>query len=41
LKVGLHSLGYVANTTQQAIDDFLPGYAAAMTKVGKNVVGHL
>jgi probable LLM family oxidoreductase len=35
LKVGLHSLGYVANTTQQAIDDFYPGYAAAMTKVGK------
>ena len=35
LKVGLHSLGYVANTTQQAIDEFYPGYAAAMTKVGK------
>jgi probable LLM family oxidoreductase len=35
LKVGLHSLGYVASTTQQALDDFYPGYAAAMTKVGK------
>src|SRR5258706_2389672 len=35
LKVGLHSLGYVANTTQQALDDFYPGYAEAMTKVGK------
>lgn len=35
LKVGLHSLGYVANTTQQAMDEFYPGYAAAMTKVGK------
>jgi probable LLM family oxidoreductase len=35
LKVGLHSLGYVAPTTQQALDDFYPGYAAAMTKVGR------
>ena len=35
LKVGLHSLGYVANTTQQALDYFYPGYAEAMTKVGK------
>ena len=31
----MHSLGYVANTTQEAIDDFYPGYAEAMTKVGK------
>src|SRR5438128_11494817 len=29
LKVGLHSLGYVAETTQQAADDFFPGYAKA------------
>jgi probable LLM family oxidoreductase len=35
LKVGLHSLGYVANTTQQAIDDFYPGYAEAMTRIGR------
>ncbi len=35
LKVGLHSLGYVAATTQQALDDFYPGYAEAMTKIGK------
>jgi probable LLM family oxidoreductase len=35
LKVGMHSQGYVANTTQQALDDFYPGYAAAMTKIGK------
>jgi alkanesulfonate monooxygenase SsuD/methylene tetrahydromethanopterin reductase-like flavin-dependent oxidoreductase (luciferase family) len=35
LKVGVHSLGYVANTSQQALDDFYPGYAEAMTKVGK------
>src|SRR6478609_7174842 len=35
LKVGVHSLGYVANTSQEAIDDFFPGYAESMTKVGK------
>lgn len=35
LKVGMHSLGYVANTTEEAINDFYPGYAAGMTKIGK------
>ncbi len=35
LKVGLHSLGYVANTTQEAIAGFYPGYAEAMTRIGK------
>jgi len=35
LTVGLHSLGYVAETTEAAINDFYPGYAASMTKVGK------
>jgi probable LLM family oxidoreductase len=35
LKVGLHSLGYIADTSQEAIDDFYPGYAESMTKVGK------
>ncbi len=35
LKVGLHSLGYVAKTTEEAIEDFYPGYAASMTKIGK------
>jgi probable LLM family oxidoreductase len=35
LKVGMHSLGYVADTTEQAIKDFYPGYAEAMTKVGR------
>lgn len=35
LKVGLHSLGYVANTSQQAIEEFYPGYPEGMTKVGK------
>ena len=35
LVVGLHSLGYVADTTQQAADEFYPGYADAFTKIGK------
>jgi probable LLM family oxidoreductase len=35
LKVGMHSLGYVAATTQEAADDFFPGYARAVTDVGK------
>jgi alkanesulfonate monooxygenase SsuD/methylene tetrahydromethanopterin reductase-like flavin-dependent oxidoreductase (luciferase family) len=35
LKVGVHSLGHVADTTEQAMDEFYPGYAASMTKVGK------
>jgi probable LLM family oxidoreductase len=35
LKVGLHSLGYVANTTQEAIDDFYPGYAKTFTTIGR------
>lgn len=35
LKVGLHSLGYVADTTQQAADEFFPGYARHFTRVGK------
>ncbi len=35
LKVGVHSLGYVAPTTQEAANDFFPGYARAMTDIGK------
>ncbi len=35
LKVGVHALGYVAETTQQAIDDFFPGYAKSFTRIGK------
>src|SRR5882724_9867543 len=35
LKVGVHMLGYVADTTQDAADTFYPGYAKAMTDVGK------
>src|SRR5881628_3203695 len=35
LKVGVHSLGYVAATTQEAADEFFPGYARAFTDIGK------
>ena len=35
LKVGLHSLGYVANTTEEAIADYYPGYAEMFTRIGK------
>lgn len=35
LKVGVHSLGYAAATTQEAADDFFPGYARAFTDIGK------
>ena len=35
LKVGVHSLGYVAATTPEAADDFFPGYARAFTDIGK------
>jgi probable LLM family oxidoreductase len=34
LKVGVHSLGYVASTAKEAADDF-PGYARAFTTIGK------
>jgi probable LLM family oxidoreductase len=35
LKVGLHSLGYVGNTTEEAIADYYPGYAETFTRIGK------
>jgi probable LLM family oxidoreductase len=35
LKVGLHSLGFLGETTAQAADDFFPGYAHAFTEIGK------
>jgi probable LLM family oxidoreductase len=35
LKVGIHSIGYVAQDTQKAIDDFYPGYAHTMSEIGK------
>lgn len=35
LKVGLHSLGYVADTTEQAVNEYYPGYAETFTKIGR------
>jgi probable LLM family oxidoreductase len=35
LRVGVHALGYVASTTQEAIDDFFPGYVRAFASVAK------
>ena len=35
LKVGVHSLGYVAETREQAIKDFFPGYAESFTRIGR------
>ena len=35
LKVGLHSLAYVANNTKEAVEDYYPGYAETFTRIGK------
>ena len=35
LTVGLHSIGFVADTVSQAADDFYPGYAHTFTELGK------
>src|SRR5712664_3041822 len=35
LNVGVHSLGYVARTSQEAADAFFPGYARAVASVAK------
>jgi len=35
LKVGLHSLGYVSDTTQTAVEEYYPGYAETFTRIGK------
>ena len=35
LKVGLHSLGYVGNTTEEAVEAYYPGYAETFTRIGK------
>jgi len=35
LKVGLHSLGYVANTKDEAVADYYPSYAETFTRIGK------
>jgi probable LLM family oxidoreductase len=35
LKVGLHSIGFLGETTEEAADDFFPGYAHTFTEIGK------
>ncbi len=36
LKVGLHSLGFVAETTKEAIDGFFPGYSEMFVRAGRD-----
>jgi probable LLM family oxidoreductase len=35
LKVGIHSLGYVADSASKAANDFFPGYARSFSEIGK------
>jgi probable LLM family oxidoreductase len=35
LSVSINSIGFISDTSQQAADDFFPGYAASFTKIGK------
>ncbi len=35
LKVGVHSLGFVADTSEEAVEAYYPGYAEMFTKIGK------
>jgi probable LLM family oxidoreductase len=35
LKVGIHALGYLAETSEQAAEEFFPGYAKTFGQVGK------
>jgi probable LLM family oxidoreductase len=35
LMVGIHALGHVAETSQQAADDYFPGYARMFGEIGK------
>ncbi len=35
LKVGIHSLGYVAENAARAANDFFPGYAQSFTEIGR------
>jgi probable LLM family oxidoreductase len=35
LKVGLHLIGFLGDTTEQAADDFFPGYLQTFTEIGK------
>lgn len=35
LRVGIHSLGFIADSTKQAADDLYPAYAHTFTQIGK------
>ena len=35
LRVGLHAIGFIGDTTEQAAEDFYPGYAHTFTEIGK------
>jgi alkanesulfonate monooxygenase SsuD/methylene tetrahydromethanopterin reductase-like flavin-dependent oxidoreductase (luciferase family) len=35
LKVGLHLIGFLADTTDEAADEFFPGYQHTFTEIGK------
>ncbi len=35
MKIGLHSLGYVAETSEEAVENYYPGYAETFTRIGK------
>lgn len=35
LKIGVHSLGYVANDREKALANYYPGYAETFTKIGR------
>lgn len=35
LKVGIHSLGYLAETKEKAVKEYYPGYAYNFTRIGK------
>ena len=35
LKVGIHSLGYIADSAAQAADELFPGYARSFSEIGR------
>ena len=35
LKIGVHAFGYVAESNEQAIEEFYPGYAESINRIGK------
>src|SRR5438046_6720485 len=35
LKIGIHSLGYVADSASKAANEFFPGYARSFSEIGK------